>query len=341
MQVGDAKSVAASVDELLATATRREPFAHRDGKSGVTMERVEIRGEQFVLKHLHHVDDWLMRATGDLACRNITLWRAGWLEQLPGCIDHTIVGAAWDDRREGRGGAVLMRDVGEWLLPEGDVQIPLVQHLRFLDHMAQLHAAFWGRVDTIGLLDLTTRYVFFGPWLAEAELAGWRDHPVPTRMVPEGWRRFASRAPRSAPIVRSLFEDPTALTAALEQTPCALVHGDWKAGNLGSHPDGRTILIDWAFPGIAPPCSDLAWYLCLNQARLPHSKDETIAAYRDALERHDIDTEPWWERQLGLCLVGALLQFGWEKALGDGEGDAAELDWWDTRAAQAWRYMDE
>ena len=127
---------------------------------------------------------------------------------------------------------------------------------------------------------------------------------------------------------------------ALERSSCSLVHGDWKAGNLGSPPDGRTILIDWAFPGVAPPCSDLAWYLCLNRDRLPQSKDDAITAYREALERHGIDTEPWWERQLGLCLLGTLLQFGWEKALGNGDDDAAEVEWWDRRAAQAWQYVE-
>ena len=36
-------------------------------------------------------------------------------------------------------------------------------------------------------------------------------------------------------------------------------------------------------------------------------------------------------RQLALCLLGAVLQMGWEKALGDDD----ELAWWDERAADA------
>jgi hypothetical protein len=36
--------------------------------------------------------------------------------------------------------------------------------------------------------------------------------------------------------------------------------------------------------------------------------------------------------------VGALLQFGWEKALGDRDEDVAELEWWDARAARGWQY---
>jgi hypothetical protein len=335
----DAHPFAASVDELLAAATRREPFAHGDGKSGVTMEQVEIGGERYVLKRLHHADDWIMRATDDVGCRAITVWRTGWLDRLPGCIDHATVAAAWDDRPEGRGGAILMRDVGEGLLPEGDEEIPLGQHLRFLDHMAQLHGAFWACRDTIGLLDVATRYELFAPRVAEVEIARGRDHPIPTRLVPDGWRRFRTRAPLSASVVFSLLDDTTPLVTALASTPRSLVHGDWKAGNLGSHPDGRTILLDWALPGVAPPCSDLAWYVCLNRARLAQSKEDVITAYRAALERHGIDTESWWDRQLGLCLLGALVLFGWEKALGDGDEDAAELEWWDERAAAGSRYV--
>lgn len=45
-----------------------------------------------------------------------------------------------------------------------------------------------------------------------------------------------------------------------------------------------------------------------------------------------VRTEPWWDRQLALCLLGALVQFGWEKALG---GYDEELAWWEDRAVAA------
>jgi hypothetical protein len=92
------------------------------------------------------------------------------------------------------------------------------------------------------------------------------------------------------------------------------------------------VLIDWAYPGAGPVCHELAWYLALNRARLPlgHDKESTIADLRAALHRRGIDTDPWWDKQLQLCLLGALVQFGWEKSLGDpGDEDAAaELSWW-------------
>lgn len=330
----DVRPVAASVAELLGPDAVREPFASTDGKSGVTMERVSIDGERFILKHLNLEDDWTMRATGDLTCRPITVWRTGLLDQVPGCLDHTVVGAAWDDQARRQGGALLMRDVGDALLPEGDHTIPLDQHLAFLDHMAQLHVAFWEARDTLDLFPLPVRLVFFGPRLGRTERARGGTDVVPTELVPAGWERFPERAPRAAQVVLPLLDEPAPLVAALSATPQTLVHGDWKAGNLGHHPDGRTILIDWAVPGVAPPCIDAAWYACLNRSRLPQSKEATLLTYRESLERHGVDTAPWWDRQSALCLLSLLLMFGWEKSLGDGEEAAEELAWWEDRALE-------
>ncbi len=132
-----------------------------------------------------------------------------------------------------------------------------------------------------------------------------------------------------------LLDDPYPLVEALAATPQTLIHGDWKAGNLGTSPDGRTVLLDWATPGAGPACADLAWYLALNAARLPESKEETIRAYRDALEQHGIGTGQWWEPQLRLSLLGALVQFGWEKAL----GAEPELAWWVQHATPAAEWL--
>ena len=108
------------------------------------------------------------------------------------------------------------------------------------------------------------------------------------------------------------------------------VAGDWKLGNLGRRPDGRTVLLDWAYPGEAPLCWELAWYLALNAARIPESKEAAIAAYRASLEVRGVDTAGWFDRQLGQCLLGMSAVIGWEKAVG---GDA-ELSWW-AEAAEA------
>ena len=88
--------------------------------------------------------------------------------------------------------------------------------------------------------------------------------------------------------------------------------------------------------GEGPACHDLAWYLALNRRKLPTSKEQVIADFRTALERDGIDTGPWWDRQLRLALLGAVVQQGWEKALGDDD----EWRWWCDRAGRVSRCSD-
>lgn len=329
------RPVFASVEELLAGATSREPLRPSDGKSETLFERVVIRGECYVVKHLHCDADWIARVTGDLTCRPLQVWRSGILDRLPTCIDHATVGVAAGLGRHGWGAALLMRDVSEWLVPEGDDPLPFDQHRSFLDHMAALCAAFWGWEDDLGLMPLSHRYLFFGPWLSETEAALGSGAIVP-RLAAEGWARFPELAPRAARIVLPLVASPWPLVEALERTPTTFVHGDWKAGNLGTGPDGRTILVDWAYPGRGLAFGELAWYLGINSARMPESYEDAIAAYRRSLEGHGVDTSGWWETQLGLALLGALVHFGWDKAL---HGDPDDLAWWEERALHGSRYL--
>ena len=181
--------------------------------------------------------------------------------------------------------------------------------------MAALHAAFWGWRDEIGLTPLANRYLAMAPAVATAEATLGSTAPIPP-LLAMGWSRLPSVAPALAALVLPLLDDLTALLTALGQVPHTFVHGDWKAGNLGEHPDGRTILIDWGqFPGEASPLADLTWYLASNAARLPESKDDTIATYRRALEGHGVATSGWWDGAVALELLATMVQFGWEKAL--------------------------
>ncbi len=300
------RRVAGSLTELLGREVSGEVLTGDDGKTGARLERVTVDGHRYMLKYLHLDDDWAMRATGDLAIRAVAVWRDGWLDRLP-----------------------------PDLVPEGDDELPREQHGAFIDHMTELHATFWGTAGTPGLCPLATRLILFGPQLGETECAYGGTDLVPTQLVPEGWSRLTERAPEAAAIITGLLADPTRLLTGLTETPQTFVHGDWKAGNLGSHPDGRTILLDWAIPGIAPGCFDLAWYTCLNRTRLPESKEDTFARYRVALEARGIDTADWWEQQLTLCLLAIMLNFGWEKAL----GDADELAWWEDRVLAGARWL--
>jgi hypothetical protein len=314
--------VAASVEELLARTDRREEFVNPDGRSTAAFERVWVDGVPHVVKYIHPDHDFTMRVSHDVDCRTVRAWAAGLLDSAPDLVDHAIVGAATGHGRDGLGGALLMRDVSDELLPEGAIDAE--HHRSYLDHLAGFCASTWDWRDDLSLLPYEARWQWFSHAAIESERALGFPERVP-QIAADGWQRFAERAPADLVArIDDLRRDVTPLADALRTTPSCFLHGDVKASNTGVAADGRTLLIDWAYVGEGPPCSELVWHLALDRARLPITKEATADAFRAGLERHGIDTAPWWDRQLGLCLLGGLVLFGWEKALGDDD----ELGWW-------------
>ncbi|MEY2433695.1 MAG: hypothetical protein QOC92_3420 [Acidimicrobiaceae bacterium] len=329
------RSVASSLDELLAGATHREPFFVSDSKSGSGFERLVIDGESHIVKHVHIDADWTMRFNGDVGCHPMQVWSSGLMDVLPERIDHGVVGVAGGLGRNGWGAAILMRDMSAEMVPPGDDVLPFEHHSQFLDDLAAMSARMWGWRDDIGLVPIDSRWTWFNhATLAIEEAAGWRD-PVP-KIAFEGWQRFEQRVPRPVfELIDSLRRDTSPLVAAIRATPLTFVHGDWKLGNVGTARDGRTVLIDWTYPGEAPCCFELAWYFAINSARMPQSKEDAIATFRRALERQGVDTDRWFDVQLALCLLGGVVIFGWEKALGSDE----ELGWWCDRALEGAQFL--
>jgi hypothetical protein len=319
-----------SVGQLLADAQDRRPLVG-NGKSGALLERLTIDGTAYVVKHIDHASDWTMRASGFDGFAPVELWRRGILQDLPATVRQPIVGVALETDERGERAALLMEDVSPWLVPSTDDPIPQEQADSFLDAMASVHAEFWDSARPIDVVTVANRYLELSPSMGDAELARGSDDLVP-QLVRRGWPMLADVAPRAAAVVVPLAHDPTPLVDALATTPQTFVHGNWKLDNLGTDDTGRTVLFDWEIPGRAAALSDLAWYLSINCRRLPVSKEATIERYRQALEARGIDTAPWWDRQLALCLLGALVQFGWEKALG---GYDDELAWWEEHAVRA------
>jgi hypothetical protein len=313
------RPVAASEHELLAGATSREPMRPGDGLSGVPMERVLLGGERLIAKWLSYDGDWVMRAFRDTACIPIVMWETGLYDRLLPYVDPVVVGASRD---EAGTCVLLMRDVGDCFVDEGEATLDRAQHDAFIAAMAAMHAGMWGFTDDVGLCAPVHAYAAFSPSTVEREAARGPLRGVPA-LVPGGWEQLLALAPGPGEAALSLANDPTPLVRALAETPQTLVHGDWKAGNLGLAADGTTILVDWAFPSADGGCRDIAWYLAVNCDRLPCSKEDVIAAYRSALEGQGIETAGWFERQLELSLLGAFLQLGWSKT-----GDPRELGWW-------------
>ena len=318
-----------TVPELLARASSRVQVRSGDAKSGSIFERVEIDGERYFVKRLSPSTDWIMRITGDRVHRPYLIWQSGIMARAPECIDHTVV-AMHVEPGDDSVLTMVMRDVGPWLVPEGDGAVPIEQHAGFIDHLAALSAAFWGFEDPgLGLSTMTERVRYFAPDNIAAELEV-DDVPGPIAAAEAGWRALVERSPMLFRSASAVHARPDLVAGPLASTPVTFLHGDWKMGNLGSHPDGRTILLDWAYPGSGPACWDLCWYLALNRARLPESKEAVIERFRGALEQRGIKTNGWWTRQLDLCMIGIMATFGWEKGL----GDKAELLWWERRVAE-------
>ena len=225
---------------------------------------------------------------------------------------------------------MLMHDYSAHLVPPGDDVITAAQHGRFLSHMAAMHAHHWRWQDHLGLCSVQQRLLFFAPVTIAPELA--RD-PVPgaLQVAERGWARLPTIDPALHELVSRIHANPDLLAGMIMETPQTFVAGDWKLGNLGSRPDGVSVVLDWAYPGAAPPCWELVWYLALNRTRLPEPKEAAIARYRAALEAAGCDTTGWWQRQLDLCLIGIMATFAWEKAVGDPD----ELAWWSRTVTEA------
>jgi hypothetical protein len=321
------------VTEMLLRASARETVRPDDGKSSSIFEELSIDGQRYFLKRLSPATDWIMRVTGDRVHRPYRIWQAGIMDRVPPCIDHTVVAMEIAGVGDDAVLSILMRHAGSNLVPEGNGIVPLAQHAGFIDHLAQLSASFWDFEDTVG--DLSTMEERLRPFDATnvaRELAV-VDPPGPIVAADAGWRTLPERSAFLSEVAEVVWREPATLTEPLSRTPRTFLQGDWKMGNLGSHPGGRTILLDWAYPGSGPACWDLCWYMALNRARLPESKEATIERFRADLERHGVDTADWFERQLDLCTIGIMVTFGWEKAL----GDEAELRWWERHVAQAIR----
>ena len=322
------RAIAPSVDDLLSQVERRERFVPAQSRSTAGFERVWIDGVPHVVKYLHADNDFMMRAMGDMGSRTLRAYAAGLCDTAPDVIDHAVVGAAPGVGRNGWGCAFLMRDISDHLASTGDEQFPAHQHESFIDHLARMCASTWGWRDDVGLMPYEARWTFTGPGVVESE-RGRQDPERVVALVGDGWGRFEARVPRAlVDAIHTLRVDVTPLATALADTPSCFLHGDWKASNLGTGPDGRTILIDWVYLGEGPACHELGWYLALNRQKLPTPKEQVIVDFRAALERHGVSTDGWWERQLDLALLGTVVQFGWEKAF----GDDAELAWWCDRA---------
>lgn len=119
------------------------------------------------------------------------------------------------------------------------------------------------------------------------------------------------------------------LSGLLSACPLTLVHGDFWLVNAALE-DNEVVLLDWGAASLAPPAFDLACFLVGNATHVDVPREVIIDDFVAlARELHD-------ERALQLCLVAALAELGWNKALDVVDHPdpvvravaREELDWW-------------
>ena len=327
MRQCSARPVAATGRRAASTVPQRAGrHATATTRSGAIFESVVVDGERCVVKYVHPDLDFTMRVSGDVGCRPRQVWERGLVDAAPDVIDHAILGAArWGPRRLRRRPAHARR-VRASSCPRATTPSPRTLHVHFLDHLAGSRRRGCGAGATTTPIRACSptglRWSWFAPQHLDVERSLGFPEAVP-RIALDGWERFAVRGhPRTSV---DAHRRAAALTRDRSSTRCRRrrrrsLHGDWKLSNLGTAADGRTVLLDWAYPGEGPVAHELAWYLALNRARLPVGVDEGVddrrLRGRAAAPRHrhrrlvgppgaaSACSAPWCE-------------FGWEKALGD------------------------
>jgi hypothetical protein len=260
VDVEQARSIYESVDDLLAPETLHQltgiPVTSEccnpmdGGYSGSQLLAVETSGEQpqrFVLKRMSREIDWIMQTSNDHACRSVTLWQHGLLDQLQPIVDHGILDCAQDDD----GWGLLMHDVSPHLM--GEEPWPAAEVKFFLDVLAAIHATFWQAPEldnpAIGLCNTKEMIQLLSVDVVRRMLS--ETNPLFSRAI-EGWELLQKWFdPDVAGTLADLMADPQPLCRALACYPATLIHGDFRHANLALQPAPvpQAIVLDWQLAG--------------------------------------------------------------------------------------------
>lgn len=323
-----------------------------DSATGASLERLVLPGTlegaaRYVVKRLRPRGDWIGRATNDERMREYRLAVGGIYRALPAGVGTAVTGAV---ELEDGGAALIMHDIAPALVPPGDEPITEEQLALSLRALARMHAAFYGfpakLMAGLGLCVPMHWLTLLAPATAVREAGTTPPDPVTPHIQP-GWDAFARLVPDAWAVVAPLQSDPMPVVHGLRACPDTFVHGDVKAGNLAFNGE-QVILLDWSQTLRAPGALDLGWYLAVNSARLPASRETAIEVYRAA--RAEFGRLPaageQWDRELALALLAGTLRLGWAKALGAMSNDPvirareqAELEYWADAALAGQRWL--
>jgi len=123
----------------------------------------------------------------------------------------------------------------------------------------------------------------------------------------------------------------------LAETPITFLHGigRWAPRR---HPSGRTILLDWAYPGSGHGLLGPVLVPSAQPGPPPESKrGQHGQNSEDRTRRSRCGDGSLVSNANSTCgLAAIMVTFGWEKALGDED----ELRWWETRVRKALERQD-
>ena len=298
------RPVADSVDALVAGASSRTPVRFDDSKSGARFERVVIDGERLPAearrppRRLDHAPDRRHRVHPDPG--------VGVGGVRPAARRRSTTPPSAPRARARTARCCCATWASGWCPPGDDAGRRSSSTCSSSTTSPRCTPRRGGGTTTVGLLPdgepllvLRTR---------RARVRGRARVPVarpphrhrglaaPRRRVARARRRAPTAARRAVAVVRRARRDADRVPPRRHEV----------RQPRRSDPTAGPILIDWSQTGEGPPLAEIAHQLALNRARIPVelARDATVDAYRAALERHGVDTAPWFERQLALCLVG-------------------------------------
>ncbi len=198
---------------------------------------------------------------------------------------------------------IVMEDLSHLELVDQSRGMSAQQAAAAVRILADIHAAWWGKVDTAEL-----------EWVPMT--AGPRIEMVAQmipQIVPVFIERFAERLPPGGVEHAQWFSDHIldvyrGLAAA---APTTLIHSDYRVENLlfGDAASDEVVVIDWQGMARGPGAYDLAYLLSGSMeidARRTHER-ELVETYGSRLASHGIDYDPdalWQHYRLGNTVGG-------------------------------------
>lgn len=251
-------------------------FRH-EGLSGAALFRARLEdGEPVVIKHIRPAQDWMARATRDPG-REALLFTEGVYEGLPPEISSPVI----DAKPVKDGWLIVMRDIraAREVVRTGNQR---VMSEAMLAAVHTMHVKFMDAKPMEALCSLGDRLRLFSPLRPLVERHSSDTLP---KTLTSAWECFADHADRAlSDAVLRLVLDPWELLRALrEAAPSTLLHGDYRAANLGL--DGDVVMaLDWGLACYGPAELDFIWFL-------------SNTAWGDDDER--VHLESTWERLTG------------------------------------------